>query len=214
MRENQTHKPLFERAFRVAVSFFITALVISDAAVARAPGSDPEPAPIVERFIDYASFTLKTTDGKTFNLREFAKDKRVVIVGYVAGWCENSNNNGHVVKRLHDKYKDRGLGVVLVAEYSDAAELRLHINRVGVDYPVVVETTKQSDRQKSAHYRFRTAVGDKRKWGTPFYVIFKQEDILEVNKLNALANHIYTVSGEIIESEAEQFIEQALAAAG
>lgn len=212
MYQIQIHKPVFDRAFRAA-ALLLSVLIVSGAAVSRAPVSDPEPAPIIERFMDYTSFTLKTTDGKTFNLRDFAKDKRMVIVGYVAGWCENSNNNGHVVKRLHDKYKDRGLGVVLVAEYSDAEEVRVHMNRIGVDYPVVVETSKQSDREKSQHYRFRTAVGDKRKWGTPFYVIFKQEDILEVNKLNALANHIYTVSGEIIESEAERFIEQALAAA-
>ncbi len=212
MHQIQIHKQLFERTFRVT-ALLLSVFILAGTAISRAPGSDPEPAPIVERFMDYTSFTLKTTDGKTLNLRDFATDKRMVIVGYIAGWCENSNNNGHIVKRLHDKYKSRGLGVVLVSEYSDAEEVRVHMKRIGVDYPVVVETSKQSDRQKSQHYRFRSAVGDKRKWGTPFYVILKREDILEVNKLNALANHIYTVSGEIIESEAEQFIEQALAAA-
>ena len=212
MCQIQTLAKLFKGVLRPA-ALLLSVAMLTGTAVSRAPGSDPEPAPIIERFMDYTGFTLKTTDGKTFNLRDFATDKRMVIVGYVAGWCENSNNNGHVVKRLYDKFKGRGLGVVLVAEYSNAQEVRVHMNRIGVDYPVVVETSKQSDREKSQHYRLRTAVGDKRKWGTPFYVILKREDILEVNKLNALANHIYTVSGEIIETEAEQFIEQALGAA-
>ena len=65
----------------------------------------------------------------------------MVIVSFIAGWCSNSNRNGHVLKRLYDKYHERGLGAVVVTEYSDADEVRIHINRIGIDYPVVIETT-------------------------------------------------------------------------
>jgi glutathione peroxidase-family protein len=205
--------------------FIITALVvimpvgiIAQANGAAAPGASnpvaandtPEPAPITERKLDYYDFTLKSTDGRSFNLRDYAADKRVTIVAYVAGWCPNSNQNGHVIKRLYDKYRERGLGVVVVTEYSDGEEVRIHVNRIGIDYPVVMETKSRGDRKDSLHYKYRRAVGDKRKWGTPFYVIIAAQDVQAAAPKAPLAKHVYTVSGEIVESEAERFIEQQL----
>ena len=172
--------------------------------------SDPEPAPIVERKMDYHDFTLKTREGVPFNLRQYATGKRLTIVGYIAAWCENSIENGPVIKRLYDKYKDRALGVVIVAEYSTAEEVSIHVNRIGIDYPVVVETDDRDARKKSPHYKYRNKVGDERKWGTPFYVIIDSEKIMPEAKKSPLARHIHTVSGEIIEQEAEQFIEKHL----
>jgi hypothetical protein len=203
-------------------ALLITALVISQAAIAFektgraafdisspvAASDTPEPAPIIERKLDFYDFTLKTTLGQSFNLRDYALSKRLTIVAFVAGWCPNSIVNGHVVKRLYDKYKEKGLGVVVVTEYSDAEEVRIHVNRIGIDYPVVAETRNREARKDSSHYKYRRAVGDKRKWGTPFYVIITARDIEPAQAKVPLARHVYTVSGEIIESEAERFIEQ------
>src|SRR6185369_14854454 len=158
---------------------------------------EPEPAPIVERRLEVADFTLKTTDGRAFNLREYARDKRMMIVAYVAGWCPNSNRNGHVLKRLYDKYHGRGLGVVVVMEYSDPNETAIHINRIGIDYPVVVETTRLGQRKDSQHYKVRRKADDKRKWGTPFYVLIAARDIEATAPNQPLARHVWTVSGEM-----------------
>jgi hypothetical protein len=117
-----------------------------------------------------------------------------------------------VIKRLYDKYRERGLGVVVVTEYSDAEEVSIHVNRIGIDYPVVTETKSRDDRKGSQHYKYRHAVGDKRKWGTPFYVIIPARDIDPAGTISPLARHVYTVSGEMIEAEAERFIEQQLSA--
>lgn len=175
------------------------------------PFSDePEPAPIVERKLDFYDINFKPTEGGAFNLRDYASGKRIVIVSFIAGWCGNSNRNGHVLKRLYDKYHERGLGAVVVTEYSDADEVRIHINRIGIDYPVVTETTSRGDRKDSQHYKYRRAVGDKRKWGTPFYVILDARDIENSTPKAPLARRAFTVSGEIVESEAEAFIEQRL----
>ncbi|MEW6212402.1 MAG: redoxin family protein [Acidobacteriota bacterium] len=168
---------------------------------------DDEHAPIVERAMDFLDFTLKTVGGEDFNLRRFAEGKKLIIVGFVAGWCKNSNQNGHVIKRLADKYRERGLGVVIVSEYSSPEEMRIHIGRIGIDYPVVVETDRRDRRKKSAHYDFRRAAGDNRKWGTPFYVLIDARDI-EPAPSRTLARRVHTVSGEIIESQAEAFIER------
>ncbi|HYP27898.1 MAG TPA: redoxin domain-containing protein [Blastocatellia bacterium] len=182
---------------------------VSDAAPL---ASDPEPAPIVERKLDFEDFTLKALDGQPLNLRDYASGKRLIIVSYVAGWCPNSNNNGHVVKRLYDKFRDRGLGVVAVSEYSTPEEVSVHVNRIGADYPVVVETDSTKARKKSAHYRYRTLAGDSRKWGTPFYVLISAQDIEQARGGGVLARRVHTVSGEMIEAEAERFIEQHLGA--
>jgi hypothetical protein len=115
-----------------------------------------------------------------------------------------------VLKRLHDKYASRGVGVVIVSEYSTPEDVKTHVARIGIDYPVVVETSKRGDRKKSLHYKYRRAVKDERKWGTPYYVIVEAQDLLPAAEGTPLARRVHTVSGEIIESEAEKFIEQRL----
>jgi peroxiredoxin len=186
----------------------IALAVVAANAPALSLNSDPEPAPIVERQMDFYDFNFKAADGRAFNLRDYATGKRVVIVSFVAGWCSNSNRNGHVLKRLYDKYRDRGLGAVVVTEYSDADEVRIHVNRIGIDYPVVMETSSRGDRKDSRHYKYRHSVGDKRKWGTPFYVILDARDIEASAPKAPLARRVFTVSGELVEAEAEAFIEQ------
>ena len=168
----------------------------------------PEYAPIVERQLAFHNFAYRTVGGDPFDLRDYAKDKRLLIIEYFAGWCANSNRNGHIVERLWNQYRERGLGVVGVAEYSDAEELRIHINRIGISYPVVIETSKQDQRKNSLHYKYRRSVGDKRKWGTPFYVIIDAGDIEAASQGAPIARRVYTVSGEIIEAEANEFIRQ------
>jgi len=191
--------------FRTLFIFVVAAAAIA-AHASKAVASEPEPAPIVERQIDFYDLTLRQRDGRLFNLRQYVAGKQIVIVSFIAGWCRNSNENGHVVKRLYDKYGDKGLGVVVVAEYSDSEELEQHINRIGINYPVVIETDDKDARKKSLHFKYRQMVGDKRKWGTPFYVILDGKDILPAGKNELLARRAHTVSGEIIESEAEQFL--------
>jgi hypothetical protein len=168
----------------------------------------PDYAPIAERKLDFYDFTYQTIEGAPFDLRDYAQGKRLLIVEYFAGWCPNSNRNGHIVERLWNEYRNRGLGVVGVAEYSDADELRIHIGRIGIDYPVVVETRKRDQRKDSFHYKYRRAVGDKRKWGTPFYVIIDTRDVEDAAPKAPFARHLYTISGEMEESEVNQFIRQ------
>lgn len=195
--------------------FLVAAVILMPAGKAwssMAVSDEPEHeyASIVERTLVFNDFTFKTPDGGLFNLREYAKGKRLVIVNFSAGWCKNSNMNGPVVQRLFEKYKDRGLGVVLVMEYSDAEEVQAHLDRIGVSYPVAVESDSRDNREKTTHFMYRTSVGDKRKWGTPFYVIIDSRDVQEDRPGAPLASRVYTVSGEIIESEAENFIETRL----
>jgi len=176
--------------------------------------SKPEYAPILERNLDFYSFNYSTVEGGSFDLKEYLKGKQLIIIEYFAGWCDNSNRNGHVIQRLWTKYRDGGLGVIGVAEYSDAAELRIHINRIGIDYPVVIETKKLGQRKDSSHYRYRHAVGDKRKWGTPFYVMIDTRDLEQGGPNGLIARRVYTASGELEEASTDQFLSKALRRSG
>jgi Redoxin len=192
----------------VIFNLFLIAALTACAAIESRASDEPEDAPIIERQMDFYDLALTTVEGKPFRLSEYVAGKKLIIVSFAAGWCPNSNRNGHVLKRLFDKYGTRGLGAVVVMEYSNAEESRTHINRIGIDYPVVVETEKRDARKKSFHYKYRQSVGDKRKWGTPFYVIIDAGDLETGVAGGRLARRVFTVSGEIIEPEAEAFIER------
>src|SRR5262249_27055573 len=77
--------------------------------------SEPEYAPIVERNLDYYEFKLASIDGGAFDFRAYLQGKSLIVIEYFAGWCPNSNRNGHVIERLWTKYRDKGLGVVGIA---------------------------------------------------------------------------------------------------
>ena len=202
---------LLVAAVMIAASPIPASNTLEPSASVASDDAKPDYAPIVERKLDFYDFTYHTIEGGLFDLRDYAQGKRVVIVEYLAGWCPNSNRNGHIVERLWTKYQERGLGLVGVAEYSDAAELRIHIGRIGIDYPFVVETRKRDQRKDSSHYKYRQAAGDKRKWGTPFYVIVDTRDIEPAAPQGPLARRVYTVSGELKEAEADQFIRERVA---
>lgn len=199
---NPTRRSL---VLRVALAL---SLSLAPASILAVGASDrPEFAPIRELAMEVRDFDLDTFDGGSFNLRRYLDRHRVVIIGFVAGWCRNSNQNGHVIRRIYDRYRTEGLGVVIVSEYSTPDELRLHINRIGIDYPVVVETLSRSDRKKSRHYGYRRVAGDRRKWGTPFYVLLDRRDVEPENEEGLLARRVHVIAGEAIEDELARFIE-------
>jgi hypothetical protein len=180
------------------------------ASTVSAAKKDSAVAPIREHKLDYYEFSFRSSDGKPFDIREYAKDKRLLLIEYFAGWCPNSNRNGVIVERLWTKYRQRGFGLIGVAEYSDPDELRIHIGRVGIDYPIVIETENRGQRKKSTHYKYRRAVGDDRKWGTPFYVIIDTRDIESSDQKGLLSHRVYTVAGELDEIEADRFLSEHL----
>ena len=202
-------RTLLSLGLLIGSTHFLSQARIEAVALAASTEDKAETAPIVERQLDFREFSYKTTDGHAFDLRQYVKGKKIVIINYFAGWCPNSNRNGHVVEKIWSEYRDRGLGVVGVAEYSDADELRIHINRIGIDYPLVVESTDRNHRKKSSHYEYRRAVGDKRRWGTPFYVIIEARDLVSGSP-GILSRRVYTVSGEVAQSELETFIQSRL----
>ena len=152
---------------------------------------------------------------------------RVCRMVYEKGWV--AMNDGNVSIKLDDNRVlctptaiSKGMvelddvilcdltGTKLSGKRECTSEIAMHINRIGIDYPVVIETSRQGQRKDSRHYKYRRKVDDKRKWGTPFYVLMDARDIETAAPDQPLARRVWTVSGEMVESEADAFIEKHL----
>lgn len=165
--------------------------------------------PLRDVDMEIKDFNFATLDGKTIKLSEAAKGKKLVLVHYFAAWCHNSNFDVKTMKELHEKYKDRGLMVIGVCEYSNETELRGFIERHQPEYPICIEGDgKMKDRTGTTHYAYRSVVDDNRHWGTPLNILIAAENIQK--KGDIIAKHVRIAPGEVIKSEFEELIEQRL----
>ncbi len=191
-----------------ALAFLIFAF--APAAAIRAQGGH-EYAPLQEKTVNYKDWTLKNLkDGSDTNLRALlnGKDVRLVMVVYFAPWCGNWRFEAPVAAKLYEKYKAQGLEVIGVSEYASRDEVRAFFGQAGPPYTVVAESESREARDKTAHYAYRQATGDTRKWGSPWNIF------LEPAKLNqkgdVLAEKAWVVNGELVEAEVEKFIRERL----
>lgn len=164
-----------------------------------------EQSPIVEKEFSYKNWKYKNVpgDGKT-DLREFAKGKKLVVVVYWAPWCGNWKHDVEFVQQLNEKYKSSGLGIIGVSNYDSVGRMKNHIEFYKLTFPNVYDTDSSMKRLESEHYANRTAAGDKRKWGTPWYVFLEPGDIAADGDL--IATKMKVVNGELIKPDAEKFI--------
>lgn len=197
---------MFYKTFTIVALLFVT--FVAAPAAARAQGGH-EYAPVEEKTINYKDWTFKDLKtGEPFNLRKWAADKKLVMVVYFAPWCKNWRYEAPVLAKLYEKYQPHGLEVVAVNEYASADEARKFFGEGGAPYKVVVESDSQDARTKTTHYTYRQACGDRRNWGSPFNVFLEPASLKAEGDL--LTEKAFVVSGELIEKDAEQFIQQRL----
>lgn len=182
----------------------VSLLALTPRAAASAQGGH-EYAPIQEKTINYKDWTFKSLkDDKPVNLREWAKNSKLLLVVYFAPWCPNWRYEAPVVARLYDKYKSQGLEVIAVSEYATRDEVRSHFGEKGAPYMVVYESEGRDARDKTSHYTYRQASGDARRWGSPYNIFLEPTRLLKTGDL--LTEKAWVVNGELIEEEADKFI--------
>jgi peroxiredoxin len=168
-----------------------------------------EQAPIIEREVKYKDWTYRNAvDSRMINLRDFTRDKKLVLVVYIAPWCHNWKHQAPFTEKLYQKYKKHGFDVIGVSEYGAADEVKTHLAEYKITFPVVIESESRLDRQKTPHYDYRRETGDTRKWGSPWNIFL--EPINLTKKGDVLLKKTFLVNGELIEAEAEPFIRQKL----
>jgi len=168
-----------------------------------------EQSPLAEKEIAYKNWKYKDVrSGDELNLRKLAEGKKLVMVVYFAPWCPNWQHDAPIAERLYETYRNNGLQVVGVGEYSAVDSIRTNLSEMKVTFPVVYESQSRDDRQKTSHYEYRKSTGDTRNWGSPWY-IFLEPAKLEPNG-DILSRKTSVVNGEIIETEVEKMIREKL----
>jgi len=161
--------------------------------------------PIVDGGISYPNWNFRSIENEDkVDLRKFAAGKKLVMVVYFAPWCHDWDYDVAIVQALHDKYAKDGLGIIGVGEYDTLSKLKAHLNQKSITFPTVYESTASSERLNTEHYKIRTAAGDKRKWGSPFYVFIESANVLP--KGDTIAEKVNVVNGELFKDEADKFI--------
>lgn len=85
-------------------------------------------------------FTLRSVDGPNLRLQE--QRGRVVLVNFWASWCGPCRQELPQLTKLYDKYRDAGfvlLGVNIDNNARTASELA---GKLGVSFPVLLDTDK------------------------------------------------------------------------
>lgn len=190
------------------ISVLILTIVFSGLAIAQ-----NEQSPIAEKPIAYKDWTLKNVKGSgETNLRSFAKGKKLVMVVYWAPWCPNWRHDLAFVQSLHDKYAAAGLAIIGVGEYDPVGKMKDHLDQFKLTFPSVYESDNQTARLTSGHYLLRTEAGDKRKWGTPWYVLLDPSTITASG--DVLTEKTTLVNGELVQQDAEKYIREKLGLEG
>ena len=165
--------------------------------------------PLREVEMEIKDFTYPTLDDGKFNLRESVSGKKLTLVHYFAAWCHNSNFDVKTMTEIYDKYRDQGLLVIGVCEYSSRKELREFIERHKPTYPICIEgDDRKKNRTGTTHYAYRRQIDDQRNWGTPLNILIADGDIQKEGEV--VAKRIRIAPGEVIKTELEEIIRQRL----
>ena len=66
------------------------------------------------------------------------------------------------------------------------------------------ESETREDRDKTAHYGYRQATGDTRKWGSPYNIFLDPASCEKTGEV--LTEKAWVVNGELIEADVDKFI--------
>ncbi len=168
-----------------------------------------EQAPLQEKEIKYKDWTYKSVrDDKDINLRNFTKEKKLVLVVYFAPWCHNWKNEAPLAQKLYEKYKAIGFDVIGVGEYDTVLAMKINLDEKNITFPVVYESDAKDLKQKTLHYDYRQTTGDTRGWGSPWNIFLEPSKLKK--KGDVLTEQTFVVNGELIETEVEKFIREKL----
>jgi peroxiredoxin len=165
-------------------------------------------APLREAEMEIKDFSFPSLSGDQIRLSEALRGKQLVLVHYFSAWCHNSNFDVVTLNELYYKYRDRGLQVIGVCEYSKKNELRDFIKKHKPDYTICIEgDNKRPGRTETAHFIYRKLINDERVWGTPLNILISAEDVENENGI--VARRVRIAPGELIKTEIEKLFDDA-----
>jgi len=168
-----------------------------------------EYVPLRKARVEVVDFEMPTREGAPIQFRELIQDAKVVLIHFFATFCHNSNYDVRTINDLYRAYREQGLVVIGVCEYSTADQLRRFQERHRPEYPIVLEGEgTREDRERTLHYRYRRQVGDQRHWGTPFNLFLEKWS--SDPKKPILTRKVKVATGELIRDEVDAMLRRRL----
>ncbi len=118
----------FQRQARML--FMIGCLFLSLGAVAKVPVG-----------VDAPDFTLDTLSGQKLRLQD--QRGRIVMINFWASWCAPCRQEMPHLIRLHEKYRAAGFTLLGVNIDEDRKVAAAMAERIGVKFPVLLDTDKK-----------------------------------------------------------------------
>lgn len=187
----------------------LATLWLTTAAFAQKRKQEHNYVPLREVRLQMKDFSFPKQDGSVLNLRAALEENKLVLIHYFAAWCHNSNYDVKTMTELYNKYREHGLLVIGVCEYSSPEELDKFIARHQPTYPICVEGDgKKKDRTGTTHYQYRSQIDDQRIWGTPLNVLIKATELQKDGE--TVARRVHIAPGEVIVDDIEELIRKVL----
>jgi peroxiredoxin len=124
-----------------SIHFAATRRLLLGAALAACAGAA---VPAVAPAMIAPDFTLRTMGGPNLRLQE--QRGQVVLVNFWATWCGPCRQEIPHLNRLHEKYRASGFQVLGVNIDDDARAATELATRLGVKFPVLLDTDKKASR--------------------------------------------------------------------
>ena len=127
----------------------------------------------------------------------------VAIISFMAEWCKNCRYEAPFINEIYVKYKDSGLGLIVIMEYSTPTGASEFLKEYQFHMPVLFGDLLSKDESKknaTRHSIIRSLINDPRKWGTPFHII--------LDKANP--NQVGFIPGEMNRDEIRDFLQKKL----
>ena len=99
-------------------------------------------------------FMMKTPDGMTIQLSQFAKGKTVVL-DFWASWCPDCRKDAPEVVRLYEKFHPKGIEFIGISMDTDVEAWKKAIEQFAIKYPQVSELKKFKEKDISNSYGVR-----------------------------------------------------------
>ena len=90
-------------------------------------------------------FTLPARGGNSVSLA--ALRGRVVMINFWATWCGPCRAEMPALAEIQTQYASRGVIVIGVNQREDAGSIRRYLDSIGVDFPIALDPTGESNRQ-------------------------------------------------------------------
>jgi len=102
---------------------------------------------VIQQFLysqDKVNFSVSTIDNREIELSELY-NKGPLLVNFWALWCEPCKVEMRVLKKLYEKYKDKGFMIVGINQDSpkSVSKVRSYISSQKINFPVALDPNNQ-----------------------------------------------------------------------